>query len=168
MLASSVFTSIGAGLLTSFDLDTGSPRWIGYQVIIGFGIGLGLQLPLMAVQTVLDMSEIPSATALMIFLQLFGAAMFVSVGESVLTNRLVSFISRNVPSVDAVAAVGAGATNIRNVIPAESLHGVLQAYNDALTQIFEIVLVMACLTAIGSVAMEWRSVKGKSTEIMAA
>lgn len=168
MLASSVFTSIGAGLLTSFDLDTGSPRWIGYQVIIGFGIGLGLQLPLMAVQTVLDMSEIPSATALMIFLQLFGAAIFVSVGESVLTNRLVSYISRNVPSVDAVAAAGAGATNIRNVIPAESLHGVLQAYNDALTQVFEIVLVMACLTAIGSVVMEWRSVKGKSTEIMAA
>ena len=168
MLASTILTSIGAGLLTTFDLGTGSPRWIGYQVVIGFGIGLGLQLPLIAVQTVLDMSEIPSATALMIFLQLFGAAIFVSVGESVLTNKLVSYISRNVPGVDAVAAAGAGATNIRKVVPAEYLFGVLQVYNDALTQVFKIVLVMACLTTIGSVAIEWRSVKDKPTEIVAA
>ncbi len=83
MLASSVLTSIGAGLLTNLEVDTGSPKWIGYQVICGFGIGLGLQLPLVATQTVLDMSEIPSATALCIFMQLFGAAVFVSVGESV-------------------------------------------------------------------------------------
>lgn len=82
MLASSVLTSIGAGLLTTLEVDTGSPKWIGYQVICGFGIGLGLQLPLIATQTVLDMSEIPSATALCIFMQLFGAAVFVSV-ESV-------------------------------------------------------------------------------------
>lgn len=80
MLASSVLTSIGAGLLTTLEVDTGSPKWIGYQVICGFGIGLGLQLPLVATQTVLDMSEIPSATALCIFMQLFGAA---ALGESV-------------------------------------------------------------------------------------
>ena len=168
MLASTVLTSIGAGLLTTFDLSTGSPKWIGYQVVIGFGIGLGLQLPLIAVQTVLDMSEVPSATALMIFLQLFGAAIFVSVGESVLTNKLISYISQNVPGVDAVAAASAGATNIRKVIPAEYLIGVLQVYNDALTQVFKIVLVMACLTTIGSMAIEWKSVKGKPTEMVAA
>ena len=168
MLASTVLTSIGAGLLTTFDLSTGSPNWIGYHVVIGFGFGLGLQLPLIAVQTVLDMSEVPSATALMIFLQLFGAAIFVSVGESVLTNKLISYISQNVPGVDAVAAASAGATNIRKVIPAEYLMGVLQVYNDALTQVFKIVLVMACLTTIGSVAIEWKSVKGKPTEMVAA
>lgn len=168
MLASSVLTSVGAGLLTTFEIDTGSSKWIGYQVICGFGIGLGLQLPLVAVQTVLDMSEIPSATALMIFMQLFGAAIFVSVGESVLTNKLVSYISQVVPGVDAVKIASAGATNLQKVIPAEHLHGVIQVYNDALTQIFEIVLVMACLTTIGSLAMEWKSVKGKQTDMIAA
>lgn len=75
-------------------------------------------------------------------------------GESVLTNKLVSYINQNVQGVDAVAALSAGATNIRKVIPAEYLHVVLQAYNNALTQVFEMVLVMACLTTIGSVALE--------------
>lgn len=168
MLASSVLTSIGAGLLLTFEPDTGHSAWIGYQVILGFGIGLGLQLPLIAVQTVLEMSEIPIATATMIFLQLFGASVFVSVGNSVLTNKLISYISQNVPGVSASDAARAGATKIRDVIPPEYLKGVIQTYNDALVDVFEIVLVMACLTSIGSAAMEWESVKGKQTEMMAA
>lgn len=168
MLASSALTSIGAGLLTTFEPNTGPSKWIGYQVIIGLGIGLGLQLPLVAIQTVLDMSEIAIATAVMIFLQLFGAAVFVSVSESVLINKLISYISQNVPGVDAAAAASAGATNIRNVIPLEYLPGVIQTYNDGLTQVFIIVLVMGCLTSIGSVAIEWKSVKGKEIQMGAA
>jgi MFS family permease len=168
MIASTILTSIGAGLLTTWDLDTGSGKWIGYQVLTGIGIGLGLQVPIIAVQAVLDMSEIPIATALVIFMQLFGASIFVSAGDSVLTNRVVNYISQNIPGVDAVAAANAGATNIRNIIPAENLHGILQVYNDAITQVFEIALVMACLTTIGSAAMEWKSVKGKKLDMAAA
>ena len=168
ILASSVLTSIGAGLLLTFEPSTGHSAWIGYQVILGFGIGLGLQLPLIAVQTVLDMSEIPIATATMIFLQLFGASVFVSVGNSLLTNKPIAYISQNVPGVSAAAAARADATNIRDVILPEYLHGVIQMYNDALTDVFEIVLVMACLTSIDSVSMEWESVRGKQTEMTAA
>lgn len=168
MLASTVLTSIGAGLLTTFEVDTGHSEWIGYQVICGFGIGLGLQLPLIAIQNVLDMSEIPIATALIIFMQLFGAAIFVSVGNSVLTNKIIEYISQTVPGVDAVAAASSGATNIKNSVPPQYVQGVVQVYNDGLIQVFQIVLVMACLTSIGSVAMEWKSVKGKKVEMTAA
>ncbi|KAG6985279.1 MFS-type efflux pump MFS1, partial [Physcia stellaris] len=168
MLASTLLTSVGAGLLTTFDLETSSGKWIGYQVICGFGIGLGLQLPLVAIQTVLDMTEIPTATALILFMQLFGAAVFVSVGESLLTNKLVEYISRTVPGVDAVAVASSGATNIQHAVPAEYLHGVLVVYNDGIVQVFKLVLAMSCLTSIGSIMMEWRSVKAKQTELAAA
>lgn len=168
MLASTLLTSVGAGLLTTFDLDTGSSKWIGYQIICGFGIGLGLQLPLVAIQTVLDMSEIPTATALILFMQLFGAAVFVSVGESLLTNKLVEYISQTIPGVDALAVASSGATNIQHAVPPEYLHGVTVVYNDGLVQVFKLVLAMSCLTSIGSVLMEWRSVKGKQTQMAAA
>lgn len=84
MVTSSMLTSVGAGLLTTFDLDTGSRKWTGYQLICGFGIDLGLQLPLVAIQTVLNTSEIASATALIRSVQIFGTAIFGSVGQSVL------------------------------------------------------------------------------------
>ena len=164
MLASSVLTAVGTGLLTTWDVETSPAKWIGYQVIIGFGIGLGLQQPQIAIQTVLDMADVPIATALMFFLQLFGAAVFVSVGESVLTNRLVNYIGQHVPGVSAEDFAAAGATNFRSIIPEEYLPGVIREYNTALTQVFEIAVVMACLTAIGSLAMEWKSVKVKKIQ----
>ena len=39
---SAILMSIGAGLLTTFDVHTGSPKWIGYQVLYGLGFGLGM------------------------------------------------------------------------------------------------------------------------------
>ncbi|KAL8717164.1 MAG: hypothetical protein Q9225_005574 [Loekoesia sp. 1 TL-2023] len=161
MLLSSALTSIGAGLLTTWQVDTGHAKWIGYQAVIGFGIGLGLQLPQITVQTVLPMSEVPIATALIFFLQLFGAAIFVSVGEAVVTNKVVNYIGENVPGVEPKAVTEAGATNLRNVIPGQYLRGLIGEYNDALVQVFLIIVVMGCLTTVGSVAVEWRSVKAK-------
>ncbi|KAM0795927.1 major facilitator superfamily, partial [Usnea florida] len=165
MLASSALTAVDADLLTTFDLETGHAKWIAYQVIVGFGIGLGLQQPQIAIQAVLGISEIPVATALMFFFQLFGAAVFVSVGESVLTNRVISYISRHVPGVDAAEVAMAGATSFRSVVPAQYVRGIVQEYNMALKQVFEMALVMACLTTLGSLAVEWRSVKGKKMEV---
>lgn len=41
---SSILMSIGAGLLTTFRVNTQSPAWIGYQALYGIGAGLGMQL----------------------------------------------------------------------------------------------------------------------------
>ena len=41
MIANGVIMSIGAGLITTFTPFTGHSEWIGYQVIFGFGLGLG-------------------------------------------------------------------------------------------------------------------------------
>ncbi|KAI9878040.1 MAG: hypothetical protein M1830_002091 [Pleopsidium flavum] len=168
MIGSSIFMSIGAGLLTTFKPDTGHQMWIGYQVICGFGIGLGMQQPLIAVQTVLDISEVPTATALLIFLQTFGGAVFVSIGQNVFTNKLVSGIETLVPGLNPAIVVRTGATSIQSSIAPEYLPGVTLAYNNALTQAYTVAVAMACLTIIGSLAIEWKSVKGKKLEMAAA
>ena len=85
-----------------------------------------------------------------------------------LTNKLVDYISRTIPGVDAVAVASSGATNIQHAVPPEYLHGVIVVYNDGLVQVFKLVLAMSTLTSIGSVLMEWRSVKGKQTQVAAA
>lgn len=40
-VASTIFMSVGAGLLTTFEVDTGASKWIGYQIVYGFGVGFG-------------------------------------------------------------------------------------------------------------------------------
>lgn len=36
MVVGTVIMSIGAGLLTTLQLDTGTGKWIGYQIIYGY------------------------------------------------------------------------------------------------------------------------------------
>ncbi|RFU23779.1 hypothetical protein B7463_g12558, partial [Scytalidium lignicola] len=52
-----VLLSIGSGLLTTFTTATNHEKWIGYQVLVGFSLGLGLQQSVVAVQTVLDKKD---------------------------------------------------------------------------------------------------------------
>ncbi len=162
MIASTVLMSIGFGLLSTFKPDTDRPAWLGYQVIAGAGIGLGLQEPLMAVQTVLDIADVPTGTAIIIFLQTLGGALFVSIAENVFTNKLVEYSLAFVPSLDPAVLLSTGATSIQTTIPADMLAGVTLAYSDALTQTFLISASMAAASVVGSLFIEWRSVKGQN------
>ena len=80
-----VIMSTGAGLLTTLAVHTSRAKWIGYQVVYGLGLGLGMQMPSMAAQTVLNRHDVPIGASLMFFAQWLGGAVFVSVGQNVLS-----------------------------------------------------------------------------------
>lgn len=69
MLLSSVLAAVGAGLLSTFKVDTPASKWIGYQVIYGLGVGLSRQTPLIAVQTVLPLADISIGSGMIMFTQ---------------------------------------------------------------------------------------------------
>lgn len=160
MIASSVVMSIGTGLITTFKPDTGKSMWIGYQAIAGIGVGLGMQQPLMTVQTVLDIKDVPTGTSVIIFIQTLGGALFVSIAQNIFTNKLKDGLAEFVPSLDSSIVLSTGATDIQTQIPKEFLEGVTLAYNNALVRAFTVSLAMACLSILGSVLVEFRSVKG--------
>lgn len=161
MIFSSILMSIGAGLLTTWKPDTDHQKWIGYQAIYGIGIGAGMQQPLIAVQTVLDISEVPTGTAILIFLQTLGGALFVSVGENIFTNTLVKQLQTQVPGLDPAIVLATGATSIQSTIDPAYLPGVTLAYNNALTTAFQVSLAMSCFSIIGALFIEWKSVVRK-------
>ncbi|KAB5522841.1 major facilitator superfamily domain-containing protein [Coniochaeta sp. 2T2.1] len=168
MIAGTTLAAIGFGLLTTFEPDTKSPMWIGYQVIVGAGLGLGFQQPFIAVQTVLEMKDVPTGTSVITFMQTLGGALFVSVSQNVFTNKLVSYVEKYVPDLDPMVVLGTGATAIQTQINPEQLPGVTKAYSDALTQTFIVFVAMGTLSMVGALAIEWRSVKGKKVEMVAA
>ncbi|CAD0013159.1 unnamed protein product, partial [Aureobasidium pullulans] len=168
MWASSVLMAIGAGLLSTFKVDTGHAEWIGYQALFGIGVGLGMQQILIAVQTVLPAADIPTGTAIVMFFQTLGGALFISVGQNVFTNKLVSGLKAAVPDLDPAIVLSTGATELKSAIGEQYRDGVLQAYNDALTNSYYVAVALATLSIIGSAAVEWKSVKGKKIEMTAA
>ncbi|KAE9381430.1 putative HC-toxin efflux carrier [Stipitochalara longipes BDJ] len=168
MIVSSILAATGAGMLSTFTPESGHAMWIGYQCLTGIGIGLGMQQPLIAVQTVLDISQVPVGTSVIIFVQTLGGALFVSVGQNVFTNKLVTDLAKYAPSIDPKIVLSTGATSIQQTIAKSALPGVTLAYNNALTHAFLVAAIMAAFTFIGSASIEWRSVKGKKIEVGAA
>ena len=168
MIASSLFMSVGAGLLSTFQTDTNHSMWIGYQVIFGLGVGFGMQQSLIAAQTVLKINDVPIGTSVIMFTQTLGGALFISVGQNIFTNRLVSNLVSRVPNVDPGLVLKTGATSLARAIDSKYLSGVLYAYNKALTQTYYVSLAMACLSMIGALGMEWKSVRGKKLETAVA
>ena len=83
MLACSVVMSIGAGLLSTLQADSGHAKWIGYQALYGIGVGLGMQQIMMAVQVVLRLEDVPTGTAIVIFTQNIGGSVFLAAGQNV-------------------------------------------------------------------------------------
>ena len=168
---STVLMSIGAGLISTWKVNTGSGMWIGYQIVFGLGIGCGMQQPLIAAQTVLPLKDVPIGTSIINFSLTLGGALFISVGQNVFTNRLLSNLASSVPDVSSSLVLETGATSLKGAIQRinpGSLNGVLTAYNGALAQTYYVSVAMACLSAFGAAALEWKSVKGKKLETVAA
>ncbi|KJK74880.1 hypothetical protein H634G_09924 [Metarhizium anisopliae BRIP 53293] len=166
MIAASAITSIAIGLMTTFTPGSAANKWIGYQAMAGIGIGFGLQQPLVVVQTVLPLSDVPIGTALMYFLQVLGGSIFVSVGQNIFTNKLKATLLENVPGLDPDIVLSAGATSFQHSVAPKYLPLVISAYNDAITRAFLVATLMACLTIMGSLLVEWKNVKAikKSSE----
>lgn len=156
-IAGACMMSVGAGLLTTLQVSSGEGKWIGYQVLYGFGMGLCFQTPNLATQTVLPKPDVPMGLALMFFGQLLGAAVFVSVGENVLDNQLLQKLS-GIPGFSKSLVTSGGATSLLDSVPADLRGTVLTAYNEALRKVFRIGLVLSCLAVLGTAAMEWRNI----------
>jgi len=64
LLSGSAITIIGAAWVYTLDIGSPASHLVGYQVIIGIGIGISVQIPIIANQAMVEMSEISSVSAL--------------------------------------------------------------------------------------------------------
>ncbi|KAI9150509.1 putative HC-toxin efflux carrier TOXA 13 [Paramyrothecium foliicola] len=149
--------AVGGGLLYTLQVNTPSPRWIGYQILYGFGSGCAMQAPNLAAQTVLAKEDVSIGIALMLFGQLLGGTIFVSVAQNVLSNQLLQRLS-SLPGLDPETILDTGATSLVN-LPSAIKPKVLLAYNESLRHVFLVGLVLICLAIFGAVSLEWRSMR---------
>ena len=160
MIAGGIIMSVGAGLVTTFTPNTEHPKWISYQVIFGFGLGLGQQQATLAAQAVLARKDTPTGISLVMFMQQLGGALFVSIGQNIFSNELIDGL-KHVSGIEPSMVVKTGATELRNIVNSANINAVVSAYNSALDKVFIASLALACLSLIGSASMEWKNIKPK-------
>lgn len=158
-----IVSAIGAGLLMTLQVDTSQAKWIGYQVMYGFGFGSMLQIPNLAIQAVLPKKDAPTGFSLCLFGGLLLSSVFLSVGENVLANELLDRLS-TLPGFDASKVFHGGITSLLHSLPPDLHEKAVFEYNEALRKVFIIGVVISCLAIPPALLLEWKSVKKEQTE----
>ncbi|KAI1097906.1 putative MFS transporter [Jackrogersella minutella] len=146
VMLGTTLASIGSGLISTLQVTTSVGRWVGYQVIYGLGVGMVVQMPFIAIQTLIPRPNIPSALAILIFTQYFGAALFVTAAQSIFNNSMRQKLSETAPGVDIEKIMVGGATAVRSLVSGHQLYEVLAAYAVSVDR------VMYLAAALGAVA----------------
>ncbi len=89
----SILIFIGAGLITTWQVDSSNGMWIGYQTIFGFDTDLALALSQVVVQLGLASRDISIDISMTIFLQFFEGVLFVFIGNNIFDSKLVQYVS---------------------------------------------------------------------------
>lgn len=157
MIASPSLLAVGQGLMSTFTVDTPSSHWIGFQVIAGFGLGLGMQAASLAAQAVLPLPDVPIGIAIMFFAQQLGGGIFTSVGQNLLSTYLVSNL--HIPGLSTDQITSEGATELVSSVAPEYQLTVKTIYNQAINQIFRCAMGVALGAVVAALFMEWKNVK---------
>ena len=64
-LISALLMTAGVALLYTLDIDSSHARYIGAEILFGFGLGFGNQIPLTAVQGLSKPEDVASSTGIM-------------------------------------------------------------------------------------------------------
>ena len=155
---------IGSGLLTTLTPTTSTGKWVGYQIIQGVGGGFGIQIPVIAVQNESTKEEISIATALVVFSQQFGGAVFLSLAQVIFSTSLRDKLAVHAPDTDAEAVIAAGASGARAAVPAGSLSGVLLAYTQSVDNVLYLTTGAAGGALLFAFGMGWISIKAKEAD----
>lgn len=162
MVATSVLAPIGSGLLTTLDLDTNLAKVLALLGFIGVAVGLGIGAPHAAVPTVLPIKDVPIGTGIVGFVARLFPAIFISSSATLFQNRLKVEVAQTAPSQNITMLTAAGLSDIRTLIGRDHLRDVLLGYGDAVSQTLYLPVALGALSVVGTVAMEWKSVKAKA------
>lgn len=165
VLPSMVLLTVGAGMITTFQLDSPTGVWLGYQVLTGLGIGVGFQLGVLVVQNVLPREDIPVATACVQFFQSLGGAVFIAVAQTVFQNGLIEGVERDAPGLDPETFINSGADQVRQILQSmgqeQYTTAVLTAYLAGLRNTYYISLACGAGAFFAALGLSWISLKKK-------
>ncbi|KAJ5521995.1 hypothetical protein N7527_006110 [Penicillium freii] len=163
MIFASICMPIAAGLMTTYDLHTSLTKIILYSGFVGFSGGIGFQAPQAAVQTTLSVADVNLGIGVILFGQSMGPAVFIAIAQVLFTNQLSSNLADVVPGLTPKFIEEQGLGDIKNGVPMQRWDEVLGGIDRSLTRTWYVSVALACMTMVGSLLIEWRSVKQKQS-----
>ena len=131
LLVGAVFAIAGNTKIYTSTARTLTSEWVGYEILTALGIGMALQIPVIANQASVSADDMAAVTTFTLFMENCGETLFVASSEGAFTNGLLSSLSNSLPDIDPKTILDVGATQIRTLYSGQELEKVLGGYLDA-------------------------------------
>ncbi|KAL7277614.1 hypothetical protein ACG7TL_008541 [Trametes sanguinea] len=151
-----LLAAIGGGLLFSVDIHTSTARLIGYQILLGVGLGAGLQNTVVVAQAQYASTPdlVSQATSLITFMQLVGSSIGLAISSAIFSGRLVSRLNAVSPAlpVNVKEAVRESVAAI-SMLPEDLKAPVVDAYVSAVDGVFLLIVAAAALSSASALSI---------------
>ncbi|AEO64425.1 uncharacterized protein THITE_2110561 [Thermothielavioides terrestris NRRL 8126] len=161
VMLSGAIGAISNGLFSTFSPTTSTGKLVGYQILNGVRRGLGMQMPLIAVQASLKPEDVAIGISIVVFAQSLGTSIMLAVSGAIFQTSLESELPKQAPFADAAAIIAAGATHFRDVVSDRDLPGVLAAHSIAIDRAFYLAAGVSGLVVFTSLFLGWVDVREK-------
>ncbi|PGH14665.1 hypothetical protein AJ80_05846 [Polytolypa hystricis UAMH7299] len=160
LIIAGTLATIGSGLIYTFYIGTPAPMYIGYQVILGVGVGLAMQVPVIFAQTTAKQEDMAMAMSVALTLYFLGGAYGISVAQNIFANRLLQTLPDLAPDVSPRLILQAGAYSLERVANSpQELLGIRLAYLHGLKGAWIMSIVASGLSAFAGLAADWKPLK---------
>lgn len=160
MVASASMVVVGSVLFSQIEASTGIAYIVGLQLLVGLGLGTGIQLPLSAVRNVLDEPDVPAGEALVLFCICLGFALAFPIAQTIFMNTLGRGLATELGASTAALILEMGPSKVDsdhledNLVPF-----VAENYGKAITTAFYVSVAASGLALIAAASMEWRKLE---------
>ncbi|KAJ6784155.1 hypothetical protein PWT90_04185 [Aphanocladium album] len=162
MVVGSVIVTIASGLFFTLDIGTSTGKWVGFQILAGFGYGISFQVPVIVAQAFAAPSDIAPTTAIIIFYRSVGGTLSLAAAQSGFVNQLVHKLAETAPNVNPTFVTATGATEVHRIFAGAELDGVLRGYAWGIKVVFAITIATCGLALPFSLCNRWTNVNAKS------
>ncbi|EMD67874.1 hypothetical protein COCSADRAFT_352939 [Bipolaris sorokiniana ND90Pr] len=150
-IAGNVLITIGSALTYTLGVDAPAHQWIGYQIPAGIGLGLSVQIALIACQALVDAPDLSTVSAMALFFQLLAGAVWLSVAQTLFGNKLLSSLVRKFGSARADSLFHAGPLEMRAMLSKEELQDAVEAYMEGIKTAYAVALALGAAALVVSV-----------------
>lgn len=160
-IAGTAIMTVGIALLATISVDM-NPRLISlYMFILGAGLGLTMQVLVIAVQNAVEHHELGVATSGVTLFRSIGGSLGTALFGAIFVNQLNGNLASNLPadvSLENLKSIESSPAAIAN-LPADIHAGVLQAYADSIQTVFIIAIPIGLVAFAASWLLKERRLR---------
>ncbi|THV45738.1 hypothetical protein BGAL_0455g00040 [Botrytis galanthina] len=156
----SILMSIGTGLIMTVRPQyTSRAKWVGFQILIGAGIGLGEEQGLYMVQTTLPEIDVATGIGIILFAQTFGGAPFVSVAQAIFLENISKALKTLAPNLGPRSVLDSAMMAFPDDSSTQMSAELQAVYGVAIKEALGVGLLLAAISIVGALMYDWKSLK---------